>query len=245
LPLIDSDEEWLFTQNKLKMAFRQGQARRFDPSSGQTKGGKFSKRATGPEKKRGVSCFGTYLSRSSALLFAILVAIIVTIGANIGLLMDPNLVDTIKRGPERLQMPFTNTQRIEKKRKKEGGKNDHVYFLTKDTIDAGKLKPINQQPDFGNIQFKSLKNETYFQRQISSEDAIFHERYRSGLLAAVDSKMSVYDHYDNDPPQDEPRDCRRPSWVSFQFPTCNSLHELTFDRPFDNHLQQYQYNLVG
>jgi hypothetical protein len=243
--LIHSDEGWLFTLNKLKMALRQGQARKFDPNWGQTKGGKFSERATRPEKKRGISSFGTCLSRSPTLLLVFLVAIIVTIGMNIGLSMDPNLVDAIERGPEPFPMQFSNTQRIEENRKKEGGKNDHVYFLPKDTIEAGKQKPTNQQPDFGNIQFKSLKNETGFQRQISSEDAILHERYRSGVLPEVNSNMSVYDHYDNDPPQDVPRDCRRPSWVSFQFPTCNSLHELTFDRPFDNHLQRHQYNLVG
>jgi hypothetical protein len=106
-----------------------------------------------------------------------------------------------------------------------------------------KLSSSAIEPKFNKLEFESLKDETHFERHISSKDAIHYEEYKESLSTS-NSKPPVDEFYYNDPPQDEPRDCRRQSWVSLRFPTCNSLHEVTFDRPRGK-LQKYEFKLVG
>jgi hypothetical protein len=113
----------------------------------------------------------------------------------------------------------------------------------------GNMKSITMlstlDPDFDGLEFESLKNGTSFERTISSYDALRYKKYRNKELG--NSSLPVDAHYDNDPPLDEATDCRRNSWISLRFPTCNSMHELTFDRPAGKKkwLQEYHYRLVG
>jgi hypothetical protein len=85
------------------------------------------------------------------------------------------------------------------------------------------------EPDFAKLEFESLLDETHFERHISSKDAIHYKECKKSLLMS-NFKLPVDDFYEKDPAQDEPRDCCRQSWVSLRFSTCNSLHEVAFDR---------------
>jgi hypothetical protein len=83
-------------------------------------------------------------------------------------------------------------------------------------------------PDVGGLAFFSLSNTIFHERRISSDDIHQYEIYRSGML---DSGPNFVDaQYDNYVPQDEPSECRRNSWRSKIFPTCNNIHELTLER---------------
>lgn len=210
------------------MRSRQGPDRR--------NGWEFSKsKASWPNKRRALSQYcGFFFSRwSSAVVIGLLVVIVGIIQLKIGFHLDSNRAYTNIDGPKRYLAQFTNAQVT-------GKQPEFAYFLPK----YNKIS-IKRSADFGGLEYTSLKNETKFYRKISFDDAWLYEQYRGRVVHSVDGNMKAYEHYDNDPPQDEPRDCRRPNWMDFQFPTCNALHELAFDRPRDDYLQPFKYNLVG
>jgi hypothetical protein len=88
-----------------------------------------------------------------------------------------------------------------------------------------------RSPAYSSLQMYSLRDEPNFVRRIDPNDRINYEEYRSGILDDIDEEY-FSDRWQPDADlEDKTRKCKRTNWRSTPHSNCNTVHELTVERP--------------
>ena len=96
--------------------------------------------------------------------------------------------------------------------------------------------PKEEQPDYGGLDFVSIKHVSIYARRIKMRDREFHDLE----IRDRDDFEDPPSHTEFETAEDEPRDCRRNNWAMTAKPTCNEIHGLTLGRVRNNARRNYQ-----
>jgi hypothetical protein len=103
------------------------------------------------------------------------------------------------------------------------------------------------RPSFGHLEFYSLQESPIFSRRIDPDDLEHYTELREEEIEEYDHNH-FGDQYETDEDVEdqypEPNPCRRNNWKSHKFPTCNSVHELTLERPTST-IQPFDISYLG
>jgi len=99
--------------------------------------------------------------------------------------------------------------------------------------------------DFNGLTIKRLRS-NQFQRHISHRDKRHFEHEREHMLESMDHHYDNSGKYDLLDDLDFPQDCTQPQWSFDSYPSCNQIHDLTYDRNAETDiLQSYELEYLG
>jgi hypothetical protein len=106
-------------------------------------------------------------------------------------------------------------------------------------------------PSYGHLKFYSLLESPIFSRRIDPDDLEHYAELRDEEIEEMDELEGSEDfetQYETDEDVEdqypEPNRCKRNNWKSHKFPTCNSVHELTLERPTST-IQPFDISYLG
>lgn len=102
------------------------------------------------------------------------------------------------------------------------GTNPNFILVSLDPGERGDV-------DYGGLDFDQRKS-FHFSRAIGNRDYEDDERDREILLAEVDQGSGEDWAQPDSSKEDEDPQCRKASWASYTFPTCNEMHEQPIER---------------
>lgn len=102
------------------------------------------------------------------------------------------------------------------------------FFLPTDPLDRFISAKI-ARPDFGGIQLTSTGGQP---REILFTDEDLGESTLGRRAQAYHKDEMNYEYVESI--EDQPQECRRPSWKNRYYPTCNALHDLDLTRDYDS-----------
>jgi hypothetical protein len=102
------------------------------------------------------------------------------------------------------------------------------------------------EPHFGDIDYWSLKEEHIFVRRLDPDDAKYYAEFIDAWWTDIDEDEHDFEEiYEPDEDiEDHDNPCRRNNWKEKRFPTCNSVHELTIERP-QSYTQNFDIKYLG
>jgi len=123
-----------------------------------------------------------------------------------------------------------------------GWKSPAQFRFPKETINR-----LAKVRDFGEIQFNQLRS-GHFYREIDAKDSERYEKFRD-LEFDLMNKDPLEEKFFHDEELDY-QECRRPKWMSYYFPNCNSFHEVDNSRYYtrdavsdiDDHYDSYYFS---
>jgi hypothetical protein len=100
------------------------------------------------------------------------------------------------------------------------------------------------EPHFGDLEYWSLNEEFIFSRRLDPDDAEHYAEYIDEWWEDIDEHHFEEIYEPDEDVEDHGNPCRRNNWKEKRFPTCNSVHELTIERP-QSYTQNFDIKYLG